>query len=129
MQPLVFAPAGRALAAFPALGAGNALDVRRVEQLPDAESLDPERPTVVLLDRGLAERSGGPGMLGSLAPYVAFVGIGDVVSEHVPFLVTSSMFWQLVPCKQLSSLWQPSKHKMLEQCCPGLHVRLPPHDT
>ena len=77
MQPLVFAPAGRALAAFPALGSGTALDVRRVEALPAAEALDPERPTVVLLDAALAERSGGPGALGALAAYVAFVGIGE----------------------------------------------------
>ncbi|MBP7550434.1 MAG: GAF domain-containing protein, partial [Gemmatimonadaceae bacterium] len=77
MQPLVFAPAGRALAAFPALGSGNALDVRRVEALPAAEALDPERPTVVLLDATLAERSGGPGALGALAAYVAFVGLGE----------------------------------------------------
>jgi HD-GYP domain-containing protein (c-di-GMP phosphodiesterase class II) len=76
VQPLVLAPAGRALAPFPALGSGNALDVRRVDRLPEAEELDPERPTVVLLDEELASRSGGPAALGALAPYVAFVGIG-----------------------------------------------------
>ena len=77
MQPLIFAPTGRTIAALPTLGAGDALDVRRVDRLPDGESLDPERPTVVLLDVGLAERSGGPGMLGGLAPHVAFVGLGE----------------------------------------------------
>ena len=77
MQPLIFAPTGRTIAALPTLGAGDALDVRRVDRLPDGESLDPERPTVVLLDAGLAERSGGPGMLGGLAPHVAFVGLGE----------------------------------------------------
>ncbi len=78
VQPLVLAPAGRTISAFPALGAGNALDVRRVDRLPEADTLDPERPTVVLLDRELAERSGGPGALGALAAAVAFLGIGDV---------------------------------------------------
>jgi HD-GYP domain-containing protein (c-di-GMP phosphodiesterase class II) len=41
------------------------------------ESLDPERPTVVLLDATLAQRSGGPGALGAFASQVAFVGLGD----------------------------------------------------
>lgn len=77
VQPLIFAPAGRAIASLPRLGAGDALDVRRVEVLPHGEDLDPERPTVVLVDAALAIRSGGPGMLGSLAPYAAFVGIGE----------------------------------------------------
>jgi len=51
--------------------------VRRVETLPHGEELDPERPTVVIVDAALAERSGGPATLGSLAPFVAFIGIGD----------------------------------------------------
>ena len=55
---------------------GVVLLVGRVDRLPEAEELDPERPTVVLLDEELASRSGGPGVLGALAPYVAFIGIG-----------------------------------------------------
>jgi HD-GYP domain-containing protein (c-di-GMP phosphodiesterase class II) len=77
VQPLILAPAGRAIASLPRLGAGDALDVRRVEVLPHGEDLDPERPTVVLVDEALAMRSGGPGMLGSLAPFAAFIGIGE----------------------------------------------------
>ena len=77
MQPLILAPAGRTLAPLPFLGTGDALDVRRVETLPHGEELDPERPTVVIVDAALAERSGGPATLGSLAPFVAFIGIGD----------------------------------------------------
>lgn len=77
VQPLIFAPAGRTIASLPRLGAGDALDVRRVEVLPHGEELDPDRPTVVLVDAALALRSGGPGMLGSLAPYAAFVGLGE----------------------------------------------------
>ena len=77
MQPLVLVPAGRSISALPALGAGSHFDVRRVEQLPDATTLDPERPTVVLLDAALAERSGGPGALGALAARAAFVGLGE----------------------------------------------------
>lgn len=54
------------------------------------EALDPERPTVVLVDAGLAERSGGPGMLGALAPFVAFVGLGEP-GEREPSLPLQSI--------------------------------------
>lgn len=62
---------------MPMLGSGNALDVRRVERLPSIDQLDPERPTVVLLDSALARASGGGAGLGMLATYAAFVGLGD----------------------------------------------------
>ena len=61
---------------FPTLGSGDALDVRRVAALPPLEALDPERPTVVLLDDAFATATGGPAALGALAPYVAFIGVG-----------------------------------------------------
>ncbi len=77
MQPLILAPAGRALTAFPTLGAGSALEVRRVDTAPDPEAMDPERPTAMLVDAALARNSGGAGALGALAPYVAFVGLGE----------------------------------------------------
>ena len=77
MQPLIFAPAGRALATIPQLGRGDALDVRRVEHLPSVDELDPERPTVIVLDTALARRSRGSAALGSLATYVAFIGLGE----------------------------------------------------
>ncbi len=77
MQPLIFAPAGRTIAALPSLGAGDAMDVRRVQRLPGPDELDPERPTVVLVDAALAATSGGPGMLGALTPFVSFVGLGE----------------------------------------------------
>lgn len=77
MQPLIIAPEGRVIAALPTLGAGDALAVQRVERLPDVEALEPERPTVVLLDEGLATRSGGTGALGTLASSVAFIGLGE----------------------------------------------------
>ena len=95
MQPLVLAPAGRTIAALPTLGSGELLDVRRVERLPDAEALDPERPTVVLLDVALAQASGGPAMLGALAPYVAFVGLGEAGEEapHAMFEAVALTSW------------------------------------
>ena len=83
MQPVIFAPAGRAIPALPSLGAGDAFDVRRVARLPDEDAIDHERPTVVLLDAALLAASGGPGMVASLAPFVAFVGLGEA-GEHEP---------------------------------------------
>ncbi len=77
MQPVIYAPAGRAIPAFPSLGVGDAFDVRRVARLPDEEGIDHERPTVVLLDAALLAASGGPGAVAALAPSVAFVGLGD----------------------------------------------------
>jgi HD-GYP domain-containing protein (c-di-GMP phosphodiesterase class II) len=77
VQPLIFAPAGRAIGSMPMLADGHALDVRRVERLPTVDDLDPERPTVILLDGALARRSAGGVSLGMLATYVAFIGLGD----------------------------------------------------
>ncbi len=54
------------------------------------EALDPERPTVVLVDAATAERSGGPGALGALAPFVAFVGLGEP-GEREPSLPLQSL--------------------------------------
>ncbi len=59
------------------LGAADALDVRRVDAIPGLEEINPERPTVVLLDTRVANRSGGGIGLAPLAPHVAFVGLGD----------------------------------------------------
>ena len=59
------------------LGSGSALDVRRVERLPTVDDIDPDRPTVIVLDAALAVRSGGAVALAALASCVAFVGIGD----------------------------------------------------
>jgi len=53
-----------------------------VEQLPSAEEMDPERPTVVVVDAALATRSGGPAALGGLAAYVAFIGLGEAGEEE-----------------------------------------------
>ncbi len=77
MKPLVLAPVGRAIASLAQLRAGDAFDVHRVELLPTSEMLDPERPTVILVDRALVERSGGPDLLGTLAPFAALIGLGE----------------------------------------------------
>ena len=97
MQPLILTPAGRAIAALPRLGAGDALDVQRVTILPHGEDLDPERPTVVLVDAALADRSGGPAVLGSLAQFAAFIGIGDTGEQEPSELMRSLALTSWLP--------------------------------
>jgi len=97
VQPLILAPEGRAIAALPTLGAGDLLAVERVRELPDPESLDPERPTVVLLDEGLAVRSGGAGRLGQMASIVAFVGLGEAGQQEPSELMRSVALTSWLP--------------------------------
>lgn len=75
MQPLVFAPEGRALAALPQLGADAALDLRRVRALPHAGTLPEDHPVVILVDAALAHSSAAH--LAPLAERAALVGIGE----------------------------------------------------
>ena len=99
MRPLIIAPEGRAIAALPTLGVGDALVVQRVSRLPEAESLDPERPTVVLLDEALAHRSGGTGALGGLASVVAFVGLGEAGETEPSELMKSVALSSWLPAE------------------------------
>jgi len=75
VQPLVFAPEGRALAALPQLGADAALDLRRVRALPRASELPEDHPIVILVDAALAH--GSAAHLAPLAEHAALVGIGE----------------------------------------------------
>ncbi|MEX2182727.1 MAG: HD domain-containing phosphohydrolase [Gemmatimonadaceae bacterium] len=74
MQPLVLVPEGRTLTAFPTLGAGGTLEVRRIASLPAAASIDRERLTVIVVDDALAAPSGE---LAALAECTALIGVGD----------------------------------------------------
>jgi HD-GYP domain-containing protein (c-di-GMP phosphodiesterase class II) len=80
VQPLVLTSVGRAI---PALD-GLAVDVRRVPLLPAVATLDAERPTVVWLDRALAESAGDDRHgLEALAGMAALIGVGGP-GEHEP---------------------------------------------
>jgi HD-GYP domain-containing protein (c-di-GMP phosphodiesterase class II) len=73
VQPLVLTSVGRAI---PALD-GLAVEVRRVPLLPAVATLDPERPTVVWLDRALADSVGDDRHgIEALAAVAALVGVG-----------------------------------------------------
>ncbi|HVY64366.1 MAG TPA: GAF domain-containing protein, partial [Gammaproteobacteria bacterium] len=72
---------GRAMAALD----GLAVEVRRVPLLPAVAALDPERPTVVILDRTLAESTGDDrGAIEALAGVAALVGLGEPGAAEPP---------------------------------------------
>ncbi|MBA3854797.1 MAG: hypothetical protein C0503_10285, partial [Gemmatimonas sp.] len=75
MQPLVFAPEGRALPALPQLGSDAALELRRVRVLPHASELPDDRPVVIVVDAALAH--GSAGHLAPLAEHAALLGVGE----------------------------------------------------
>ncbi len=90
MKPLIIASVGRAMAALD----GLAVEIRHERALPPASALDPERPTVVLLDRAFAAGAAGPKALAALADVAALVGVGDAdahdpPAELAPDLLTS----------------------------------------
>ena len=78
MNPLVITSVGRATGALD----GLAVEIRHVPLLPPAGTLDPERPTVILLDRALAralaQSAGDDGQgMDALASLAAFLGVGE----------------------------------------------------
>jgi len=78
LKPLLIAAVGRALAAVPFGRREDDIELRRVPALPVASTLDPERPTVVLLDRGLLHSIGADrDRLTDIGRVAAIVGIGD----------------------------------------------------
>jgi HD-GYP domain-containing protein (c-di-GMP phosphodiesterase class II) len=80
VNPLVLVPVGRTLAGLDGLG----VEVQRVPLLPAAGTLDPERPTVIVLDRALAESAGDDrGGIEVLAGVAALVGVGEP-GETIP---------------------------------------------
>ena len=57
---------------------GLGVEVRRVPLLPAVGTLDPERPTVILIDRALAESAGDdPAVMEQLAGIGSLLGIGE----------------------------------------------------
>ena len=76
MQPLLILPEGRALPALPAFDTDAAFESQRVRTLPDASTLDVDRPTVVVVDAALALSAGATGLT-ALAARAALIGVGD----------------------------------------------------
>jgi HD-GYP domain-containing protein (c-di-GMP phosphodiesterase class II) len=85
VKPLLIASIGRSLAGAPLGRREDDVEVRRTPALPTAGSLDPARPTVIALDRGLLQSVGGDReSLESVARLAALVGIGDPDDREPP---------------------------------------------
>ena len=77
MKPLLILPLGRILGDAP-LGSAGTVEVMRVSALPGLDEVDPERPTVCVVDapmRAAALRH--PAALAELAAQVVLVGVGQ----------------------------------------------------
>jgi HD-GYP domain-containing protein (c-di-GMP phosphodiesterase class II) len=78
MKPLIITSLGRAFPALDALTSSGEVEVRRVPLLPSLTALEAERPTVVLLDRALAQGAGfDHAVFGALSEHAAIVAIGE----------------------------------------------------
>ena len=85
MKPLLIAAAGRTLSSAPLGRREDDLELRRVPVLPTATSLDPGRPTVIVLDHGLIASAGDdPERFRDLAKRSALVGVGDPGETEPP---------------------------------------------
>ena len=85
MKPLLIAAVGRTLSSAPLGRREDDVEVRRVPVLPTTRALDPERPTVVLLDRLLLQGAGADrSRLAELAETAALVGVGDPGEREPP---------------------------------------------
>ena len=79
MKPLLLTALGRTISATPLGRRGDDMEVRRIPALPTARTIDPERPTVIMLDRALLASAGDDDheRLRELATLAALVGIGE----------------------------------------------------
>ncbi|HUF27798.1 MAG TPA: HD domain-containing phosphohydrolase [Gemmatimonadaceae bacterium] len=77
-KPLLIVAIGRALSALPLVCREGMVEVRRVPAFPTSGTLDPERPTVIALDRILLNSIGEDAeRVADVARLVALVGVGD----------------------------------------------------
>ncbi|HMA22492.1 MAG: HD-GYP domain-containing protein [Gemmatimonas sp.] len=85
MRPLLITAMGRAISSAPLGRRVDDVEVRRVPALPAPATIDPERPTVIVLDRRLLDSAGGDQeRLRNLATSVALVGLGDDGEDEPP---------------------------------------------
>src|SRR5437763_6403566 len=87
VRPLLLSAVGRRLSSAPLGRREDDVELRRVPVLPTASALDPERPTVIMLDRALVGSAGeDDGRLGDLAKRAALVAIGEPGETEPPSL-------------------------------------------
>ncbi len=93
MKPLLILAEGRTLGT-PPLEQEGGVDVLRVQALPAAASLDPRRPTVVLLDRALLAEAGN---LAPLAARAALLGVGEPGQAEPPAEFPADLLTSFLP--------------------------------
>jgi HD-GYP domain-containing protein (c-di-GMP phosphodiesterase class II) len=77
LRPLLITAAGKALASLPFGRREGDIEQRQVPALPNAASIDPDRPTVIVLDRALLGAAGEDrSLFEQLAKRAALVGLG-----------------------------------------------------
>lgn len=99
MKPLLITAMGRAISAAPLGRRAEDLELRRVPALPTVAALDPLRPTVILLDRGLLKTADGDHeRLRELARCAALVGLGNAGEAEPPFDFPLDLLTGYLPC-------------------------------
>jgi len=90
---------GRAISSAPLGRREDDVEVRRVPALPTPATLDPERPTVIVLDRPLLHSAGDDQeRLRELAARVALVGLGDAGEDEPPSDFPGDLLTGYLPC-------------------------------
>jgi HD-GYP domain-containing protein (c-di-GMP phosphodiesterase class II) len=90
---------GRAISSAPLGRREDDVEVRRVPTLPAPGTLDPDRPTVIVLDRRLLNSAGGDyERLRGLAACAAFVGLGDQGEDEPPPEFPADLLTGYLPC-------------------------------
>ncbi len=75
---------GRTISSAPLGRREDDIEVRRVPALPTAASIDPDRPTVIVLDRGLVASAGDPARIRDLSQVAALVALGEPHEAEPP---------------------------------------------
>ena len=97
-KPLLIAAVGREMSSAPLGRRGDDVEFRRVLALPAAAALDPNRPTVVMLDRALLASAGGEERLRDLARRAALIGMGEPGETEPPTAFPLDLLTSFIPC-------------------------------
>ncbi|HVX39012.1 MAG TPA: HD domain-containing phosphohydrolase [Gemmatimonadaceae bacterium] len=83
MKPLLIAAVGRTISSAPLGRREDDVELRRVPALPTPSSIDPSRPTVIVLDRALLH-SADAEQVRELSRVAALVGLGEADDAEPP---------------------------------------------
>ncbi|HEY6219729.1 MAG TPA: HD domain-containing phosphohydrolase [Gemmatimonadaceae bacterium] len=99
MRPLLITAVGQTLGSLPFARREGDVELRQVLALPAASTLDPTRPTVIVLDHALLGASGAElSQLEALANRAALVGLGKAGEVDAPAGWPVDRLTAFVPC-------------------------------